>query len=77
MRNRGDCTEITSYNDLQAGDIVFMTTNSSGSAIGHVQICAGDNQWYNAGSTDAIRRSSPYNDSSYARSHFVTAMRIN
>ena len=77
MRNRGDCIEITSYNDLQAGDIVFMTTESSGSSIGHVQICAGDNQWYNAGSTDAIRRASPYNDSSYARSHFVTAMRIN
>ena len=77
MRNRGDCIEITSYNDLQAGDIVFMTTDSSGGAIGHVQICAGDNQWYNAGSTDAIRRASPYNDSSYARSHFVTAMRIN
>ena len=77
MRNRGDCIEITSYDDLQAGDIVFMTTDSSGSSIGHVQICAGDNQWYNAGSTDAIRRSSPYNDSSYARRHFVTAMRIN
>ena len=77
LRNRGDCIEITSYNELQAGDIVFMTTSSSGSAIGHVQICAGDNQWYNAGSTDAIQRESPYNDSSYARRHFVTAMRIN
>lgn len=77
MRSRGDCTEITSYDELQAGDIVFMTSSSSGSAIGHVQICAGDNQWYNAGTTEAINRDSPYNDSSYARSHFVTAMRIN
>lgn len=77
MRSRGDCTEITSYEELQGGDIVFMSTDSSGGAIAHVQICAGDDQWYNAGATDAIRRSSPYNDPSYARSHFVLAMRIN
>lgn len=77
MISRGDCTEITSYNELQAGDIVFMTSSTSGGKIGHVQICAGDNQWYNAGTTTSIRRDSPYSDPTYARTHFITALRIN
>lgn len=64
--------EITSYDDLEAGDIVFMTVENS-SGIGHVQIYAGDGKWYNAGSTNAIQRDSPY--TSDARSKFVAAIR--
>lgn len=47
-----------SYSEMQAGDIVFMRTDDKD--IGHTQIYAGDGQWYNAGSNQAIRRSSPY-----------------
>ena len=47
--------KITSYNDLQAGDIVFMTSGSSGGGIGHTQLYAGDGTWYNAGGNCAIR----------------------
>jgi len=58
---------VNSYSDLQPGDIVFMTSNSSNGGIGHTQIYAGDGQWFNAGSTDAIRRASPYTGDASAR----------
>ena len=67
-------TKITNYNDLQAGDIVFMTSGVK-SGIGHTQIYAGNGTWYNAGSTDAIRRESPYSDTTYSRSRFIHAYR--
>lgn len=44
------------YSEMQAGDIIFMVRDGGG----HTQIYAGDGQWYNAGSENAIRRSSPY-----------------
>lgn len=66
--------EISSYSDLQPGDIVFMS-RSGVSGIGHVQIYAGDETWYNAGSTSAIQRASPYLDTTYARGRFVVALR--
>ena len=65
---------ITSYSELQAGDIVFMTSGG-GSGIGHVQIYAGDGTWYNAGSTSAIQRPSPYQSDASAR--FIDALRAN
>lgn len=65
-------TKITNYGDLAAGDIVVMTSGGS-SGIGHVQIYAGNGTWYNAGSTDAIRRDSPY--SGDASSRFLWAWR--
>lgn len=57
-------TLIKSYNELQAGDLVFFhyasddgtySFNGVPYTIGHVQIYAGDDKWYNAGSTDSIR----------------------
>ena len=66
--------KITSYNSLAPGDIVIMTSPSSGRAPGHVQIYAGNGTWYNAGSTNAIRRKNPY--SSNAKSRFLYAWRI-
>ena len=66
-------TKITSYSDLAAGDIVIMTSNSSGGAPGHVQIYAGNGTWYNAGSTEAIQRENPY--SSDASGRFLYAWR--
>lgn len=47
-----------SYSEIEAGDIIFMRTDSKD--IGHTQIYAGDGQWYNAGSVNAIQRESPY-----------------
>lgn len=64
------------YDELQPGDIVFMTSGSSGGGIGHVQIYAGDGQWYNAGSTSAIQRTNPYSmGDSYVKSRFLYALR--
>lgn len=64
--------EITNYDDLQPGDIVFMP--------GHVQIYAGKDSsgndlWYNAGTTEAIQRENPYNQGDWARSGFQSARR--
>ncbi len=67
-------TKITSYDELEAGDIVIMTSYG-GEAYGHTQIYAGNGTWYNAGSTKAIQRESPYTDTSYSRSHFMHAYR--
>lgn len=66
-------TKITSYSQLAAGDIVIMTSSSSGGAPGHVQIYAGNGTWYNAGSTKAIQRANPY--ASDASSRFLWAWR--
>ena len=70
----GRFMKITRYEDLEAGDIVFMEYKTKGK-IGHVQIYAGNQTWYNAGSTSAIRKDSPYADSSYAKSKFIDAVR--
>ncbi len=64
---------ITSYNQLQPGDIVFV--NGSGSPYSHVQIYAGNGQWYNAGSTEAIQRPNPYSQDDWAMQHFTVALR--
>lgn len=65
-------TQITNYDDLQPGDIVFMPE--------HVQIYAGKDSsgndlWYNAGTTEAIQRENPYNQGGWARSRFESARR--
>ena len=66
--------EVSSYDELQPGDVVFMT--SGGSGIGHVQLYAGDGLWYNAGSTNAIQTVNPYSQGdSYPRSRFIVALR--
>lgn len=66
---------VNSYDDLEGGDIVFMNYYDGGSAYDHVQIYAGDDTWYNAGSTDAIQRASPYSQGTWARSNFFVALR--
>lgn len=63
-------TRINSYSELQAGDVVWLYGISA-----HVQLYAGDGTWYNAGSTGAIQRPSPYSDN--ASGDFVCAMRKN
>lgn len=70
----GRFMKITRYEDLQPGDIVFMEYKTKGK-IGHVQIYAGEQTWYNAGSTQAIQKDSPYTDTSYARGKFIDAVR--
>ena len=68
---------INSYDELEPGDIVFMNYNNGGGLYDHVQIYAGDGTWYNAGNTEAIQRSSPYSQGSWARSNFYVALRAN
>lgn len=68
--------EINNYDELEPGDIVFMSYDNSG-ALDHVQIYAGNDTWYNAGSTEAIQRSSPYNQGDWARTNFYIALRVN
>ena len=60
-------TQINSYSQLAAGDIVIMSGPNGGSAPGHVQIYAGNGTWYNAGSTSSIQRDSPYAGDASAR----------
>ena len=72
-----DWSEIVSYDELEAGDIVFMNYNDGGKDYDHVQIYAGNDTWYNAGDTSAIRRSSPYSQGSWAENNFFVAMRLN
>lgn len=69
--------EITSYDMLEPGDIVFMNTKKENkSNIDHVQIFAGNDTWYNAGSTDAIRRANPYSQGKkWPRENFYIALR--
>lgn len=68
---------ISNYSDLQAGDVVFMTSGGD-PGIGHTQLYAGDGTWYNAGGNCAIRdaageidgcgiSSSPYADDASGR----------
>ena len=59
--------KITSYSQLAAGDVVVMSGPSGGSKVGHVQIYAGNGTWYNAGSTSAIQRDSPYSGDGSSR----------
>lgn len=65
--------KITSYSNLQAGDIVFMTSSSYPNSVGHVQIYAGDGTWYNAGGNSSIHGAAPY--PSDASGRFLYAMR--
>lgn len=66
---------ITSYDELEAGDIVFFDYQSDGD-LDHVEIYAGDNTWYGAGATESIQRDSPYKDSTFWRSVFAKAVRL-
>lgn len=76
---------ITSVNDLQPGDVVFMgisdsipITLSNGVTYdeSHVQIYAGGNNWYNAGGTSSIQAPQPTTQGSdYVARYFSFAMR--
>ena len=69
-------TKIENYDDLEAGDIVFMDTDGANNRdITHVQIYVGDGQWYNAGGNSSIHKVEPYSDD--VRSEFVYAYRKN
>ena len=67
--------KITNYDDLQAGDIVIMGNDIGHTQYEHTQLYAGDGTWYNAGSTNSIRKDSPYTGSNYERAHFSWAYR--
>lgn len=58
LKQDGSFKEVKNINDLQAGDVVFMRNknNDKSQGIQHVQIYAGDNSWYNAGSNASIQR---------------------
>ncbi len=50
-------TKISSYSELEAGDIVFMdTVGVNNGDITHVQIYVGNGTWYSAGSNSSIHR---------------------
>lgn len=68
---------INTYDELEPGDIVFMNYNNGGTVYDHVQIYAGDDTWYNAGSTSAIQRASPYSQGNEASQKFYVALRPN
>lgn len=74
LKLEGRFLKVSRYEDLQPGDVVFMEYQTKG-RIGHVQIYAGDQTWYNAGSTGAIRRDSPYKDTTEAKRKFIYAVR--
>lgn len=66
--------KITNYGQLAAGDVVIMTLPGDiGGGPGHTQIYAGNGNWYNAGSTQAIQTDNPY--PSDASSRFLYAWR--
>lgn len=68
--------KIGNFSNIKAGDIVFMTRPGSSSGIGHVQIYAGNNKWYNTGSTNSIQSASPKSSAaSYVSGRFVCAYR--
>ncbi len=79
--SRAGWIQITNYDDLKKGDIVFMDYSenhcrSGVEDVGHVQLYAGNGLWYNAGSTNAILNS-PYEISdSYVKSRFRWAFRM-
>ena len=58
LKQDGSFKEVDNINDLQPGDIVFMRNkqNDYSQGIQHVQIYAGNNTWYNAGSNDSIQK---------------------
>lgn len=76
---------IDSYDKLKPGDIVFMTSSGNAPVTlrngrtydqGHVQIYAGGNKWYNAGSTESIKGTQPsIQGESYAKGRFSFALR--
>lgn len=72
-----DWTRIDNYDDLEAGDIVFMDTEEpySDKSLDHVQIYVGDGCWYNAGGNTSIHRVEPYSDD--VRNQFIYAYRKN
>ena len=76
LRNAG-WQVINSYNELEPGDVVFTNNIADGDYFDHVQIYAGDDTWYNAGSTNAIQRASPYSQGNWARQYFYVALRPN
>ena len=69
--------EITSYDALQPGDVVFMVGGSAQGGgtrrYGHVQIYAGDGTWFNAGGNSSIQSPAPY--SKDCRARFCSALR--
>ena len=67
---------ITSYDDLEPGDVVFLDYERDGS-YDHVQLYAGNDTWYSDGSTDAIQSAAPYSQGSWARENFAIALRPN
>lgn len=64
--------EIYSYDELEPGDIVV--TQNDGT-FAHIQIYAGDDTWYNAGSTEAIQSPAPQDQGDWARTYFQIALR--
>lgn len=54
LENQKGWTRISDVSQLEPGDVMVYN-------YGHVQIYAGDNTYYNAGSGESIRRDSPYN----------------
>ena len=75
-------TPVESYDDLEAGDLIFQTQGETGcegqiDKMGHVQICADTDSWYNAGGNNSIQRDSPYTGGAYPRSTFVIGLRPN
>lgn len=58
LKEDGSFKEVNNINDLQPGDVVFMRNknNDKSQGIQHVQIYAGNNTWYNAGSDEYIQK---------------------
>jgi len=71
-------TPVTSFSQLQPGDIVFMdTSKGKNKPYSHVQIYAGDETWYNAGGKDSVETLSyPYVDKKI-KPIFTIALRPN
>lgn len=67
---------ITSYDSLEAGDVVFMDYERNG-YYNHVQLYAGNDTWYSAGNTDSIQKPAPRSQGNWARQNFTIALRPN
>lgn len=69
-------TVISSPNDLQAGDVVFMYNGNVDKSAGiqHVQMYAGNNKWYNAGGDVSIRENQ---SNGWNANRFYVALRPN
>ncbi len=68
-------TPITSYGELEPGDLLFNKSGYSGTDtnnIGHVQILGNDGEWLNAGSVNAIN-----NPPKAYEANFIIGMRPN